>query len=81
MITLGMTLGTVGVSIPPAAAGAMLSLRDPGSWTLAEYVAGLGAFSVATLGVLIVALLKGEYRRPRNTTVTQHPEDDLRNAA
>jgi len=81
MITLGLTLGIIGSSIPPEAAGTMLSLRDPGSWTLAEYVAGLGAFSVATLGVLIVALLKGEYRRPSSTTFTRHPEDHLKDAA
>src|SRR5262249_2268506 len=80
MITLGTTLGAIGASIPPAAVGTMLSLRDPGSWTLAEVVSGLGAFTVATMGVLIVAILKGEYRRPPTITIKQ-PTDHLKDAA
>ncbi len=81
MITLGTTLGAINSSIPPATVGAMLSLRDPGSWTLAEVVAGLGAFTVATLGVLIVALLKGEYQSPVETIITRHPDSHLKDAA
>jgi hypothetical protein len=81
MITLGLTLGAINASIPPAVVGTMLSLRDPGSWTLSEIAAGLGAFTVATLGVLIVALLKGEYQRPVGITITRHPDSHLKDAA
>lgn len=81
MITLGTVVGAINSGIPPAVAGTMLSLRDPGSWTLAEVVAGLGAFTVATLGVVIVALLKGEYQRPVDTIIARHPDSRLKDAA
>ena len=72
MITLGTTVGALGASIPPATLGAVLTVRDPGSWTTAEIVAGLGAFVVATLGVLVVAMLKS-ISRSGPTTITLRP--------
>ena len=72
MITLGTTVGALGSSIPPATLGTVLALRDPGSWTTAEIVAGLGAFAVATMGVLVVAILKS-VSRSGPTTITLRP--------
>jgi hypothetical protein len=72
MITLGTTVGALGASVPPATLGTVLALRDPGSWTTAEIVAGLGAFVVATLGVLVVAMLKN-MSRSGPTTITLRP--------
>jgi hypothetical protein len=72
MITLGTTVGALGASIPPATLGTVLTLRDPGSWTTAEIVAGLGAFVVATLGVLVVAMLKN-MSRSGPTKITLRP--------
>ena len=72
MITLGTTVGALGSSIPPATLGTVLALRDPGSWTTAEIVAGLGAFVVATLGVLVIGMLKS-ISRSGPTTITLRP--------
>ena len=81
MITLGTTVGALGASVPPATLGTVVTLRDPGSWTTAEIVAGLGAFVVATLGVLVVAMLKN-MSRSGPTTITLRPaRSHLKDAA
>ena len=81
MITLGTTVGALGSSIPPATLGTVLTLRDPGSWTTAEIVAGLGAFVVATLGVLVVAVLKNMSRSGTTTITLRSARARLKDAA
>jgi hypothetical protein len=78
MITLGITLAAVGSGIP---GGVASSFFGP-AFTPAELLAGLGAATVATLGVLVVRILNTPNEEPALRTPSRHPQaDGVRKAA
>jgi hypothetical protein len=78
MITLGITVAAVGSGVP---GGLASSLLGPG-FTPAELLAGLGAATVATLGVLVVRILNTPNEEPALPTPSLRPQDDgVRKAA
>jgi hypothetical protein len=71
MNALGIAVATFGSAIP---AGVTATVIGP-SFTLAETLAGLGAATVATLGVLIVRMLNAPNREPAAQTPSSRPQD------
>lgn len=71
MITLGITLAAVGSGIPGELAGTLIGP----AFTPAELLAGLGAATVATLGVLVVRILNTPNERPALPTPSRNPQD------
>lgn len=63
-----------------AAAGTFMTVRDPGSWTPAELIAGVGALVVATAGVLVVGWLTSADACPSEASGS-HPAGGLKDAA
>jgi hypothetical protein len=72
MNTLAIAFSALGSGI---ADGAAAALSGP-AFTPAEFLAGLGAAVVATLGVLIVRILNAPSQEPAVTAASQRPEDD-----
>jgi hypothetical protein len=78
MITLGITVAAVGSGLPGGLAG---SLFGP-AFTPAEFLAALGAATVASLGVLVVRILNTPNDKPALPTPSRHPQDEgVRKAA
>ena len=78
MITLGITVAALSSGMTGGVASTMLG---PG-FTPAEMLAGLGAATVATIGVLIVRILNTPNERPAAPAPSIRPKDDgVRKAA
>ena len=71
MNTLGIAVVALGSAIAEGVSGMVLGPR----FTVAELVAGLGAATVATLGVLIVHVLNAPNRKPLAPTPSRRPVD------
>ena len=71
MNALGIAVATIGSAITE---GVTATVLGPG-FTLAEMVAGLGAATVATLGVLVVRVLNAPNREPAAPTPSSRPQD------
>jgi hypothetical protein len=72
MITFGVTLAAVGSGLPGGLAGTLIGP----AFTPAELLAGLGAATVATLGVLVVRILNVPNETPAVPTPSRHPQDN-----
>jgi hypothetical protein len=71
MNALGIAVATFGSTITD---GVSATVIGPG-FTLAEMLAGLGAATVATLGVLVVRVLNAPNREPAAPTPSRRPQD------
>jgi hypothetical protein len=78
MITLGISVAALGSGMTGGVASTVLG---PG-FTPAEMLAGLGAATVATIGVLIVRAFNTPNERPSALSPSIRPKDDgVRKAA
>jgi hypothetical protein len=71
MNALGIAVATFGSAITQ---GVTATVIGPG-FTLAEMLAGLGAATVATLGVLVVRVLNAPNREPAARIPSSRPQD------
>jgi hypothetical protein len=71
MNTFAIAIAALGSGIPDGA----VAVLGPG-FTPAEFLAGLGAAAVATLGVLVVRILNAPGQEPAAPAASPRPADD-----
>jgi hypothetical protein len=77
MNTLAIAVAGLGSGLPQGTV-----ITSLGTWSPAEFLAGLGAFVLATLGVFVVRMLQAPSDLPEAPAAAPDPRgDDLKRAA